>query len=229
MGMNTIQIGKKAFLVPSKWEELNEKQALDCANGHDTPEGRLIILLSLASFRLKLWLRRLTDEQLHEAAQKLTVFCFKNLNVQLFPKIKIGKTVLKGIETDLADMKFIEFIKAENLFGADFKSATEQLCALIYRFEDEKAFDDGLWRKKTALFAQVSEAKKIAIARFYLDNREVIVNKYRNTIFKPVSNSKSNGSGWGNVFKSMIEKPADVESLAETNLHSVLIYLSTRK
>ena len=231
--MNTIEIGKKSFLIPSNWEELTQKQAVVCANARDSPEGRLAILLVLAGFRLRFWLRLLSKEQLYEAAFELSKFVFRPLTTQKIPIIKVGKAVLKGVQSDLADLKFIEFIKAESLLGGDFKSATDALCGLLYRFEDEKAFDDGLWKEKTLLFQRVEDSLKSTIARFYIDNREVIVKKYAKTIFKPATpaknGKKSGGSGWGSVFQSMLENPSDVEKLAETNLHSVLIFLSSRK
>ena len=85
--MNTIEIGKKSFLIPSNWEELTQKQAVVCANARDSPEGRLAILLVLAGFRLRFWLRLLTDEQLYEAAFELSKFVFRPLTTQKIPII----------------------------------------------------------------------------------------------------------------------------------------------
>jgi hypothetical protein len=160
-----IQIGRKKVSPPMKWSELTQKQLISVCkyfggvifpNQNDKIDEGLFYaakMMIIKSFlKLRWWtFIKIDTEQFAELLQLTDFLDGKvDLDTQLFPTIKVGRTVYHGPLQGLKNSSFSEFIYADTFFVLYSKDSKIEylykMIAAMYRPAiSESLKNDPLW------------------------------------------------------------------------------------
>jgi hypothetical protein len=210
------------------------------------PEARVRLLLSLLNVRRSLRLQWLflfsiSDESRYDM-ELLTDWILEGVNGltrQLLPILRIGLKKLYGPADELANLSFVEFIKAESAYIAYAKTrdpeALDLLVAILYRakrkdydptspdFDGDirEKYNDHLLAGRVKLVSRLPLATRQAIFLFYDGCRSLILKQYSNVFRKP-KDGDAKGRGWGHVLRSLAGSVNEYERTAFQPLGTVL-------
>jgi len=248
--MNGVYIGKRFYPVPNTYNALSPRQLKEIAGilhaEIPLPEARIRLLLSLLnvprSLRLQ-WhfLFNISDESRFdmELLADWILEGANNLTRQLLPVVKIGLKKLYGPADELANLSFVEFIKAESAYIAYAKTrdpeALNLLVAILYRpkrkdyspqspdFDGDirEKYNDHLVGDRVKLVSRLPLSTRQAIFLFYDGCRALILKQYPNVFRKP-KDDDAKGRGWGHVLRNLAGSVNEYERTAFQPLGTVL-------
>jgi hypothetical protein len=256
--MNGVYINQKFYQVPCLYNELSAVQLKEIAGilhaEIPLPEARVRLLLSLLnvprSLRLQWYfLFSISDESRYDM-EMLADWILEGTNSltkQLLPLLEVpsfGPFSIKlyGPADELANLSFVEFIKAEGAYISYAKTRNEEalnlLVAILYRpkrkdYDPDSPDFDGDIREKYNDHLLAGRVKKVsrlplatrqAVFLYYDGCRALILQQYSNVFRKP-KDGDAKGRGWGHVLRSLAGSVNEYERTAHQPLGTVLIDL----
>ena len=170
-----------------------------------------------------------------------------NITKQCIPSVfKLRK--LYGPATFLADVRFIEYAKAETFYNSFINTKDEvyldKLIATLYRpqvfawqvrrlftygIERRVKFTDDCTARNVVRIALLKPEIKMAILTWFVGCRNAIVAKYPN-VFNQSDDTNGDGFGWAGLITHVSGgKFGDQDKTAYTNLHDILRMLEQER
>jgi hypothetical protein len=211
--MHTINIGRSSYLIPSKWDELNEKQLKQMTKliqlNHD-PIDLAKILFLIQTLSLPWWqkikLQYFYFFQANTEERGDLLYCtrsfeeFRMITSQKIKYIRCTFVRLYGPDSGLANCTFWEYIKAEQYFLNYLEKKDpiwlDKLVAVLYRPSIEKfnpsihedrriPLNDVSVRYRTKQMEKVSAETKVAVLIWFDGCRSSLIKNFPIVFKKP--------------------------------------------
>jgi hypothetical protein len=195
--MHTLQIFKRKFQIPSKWNELSKEQLLKIAHLYTKNLSKEAFDILLISYFTGIKLQNLKNIS-YALPDMAAMFSFLHNRItitkNLLPELVIKKKTFYGPEDGLLNLSFEQFIiYSENAFQEFAKNQNEEvldyLVATLYTLK-KNVFNENHVAAVSKTMVRIPYYQKYAIFLFYCGSRNYLIDRYKN-IFAGESKSSN--------------------------------------